>query len=327
MPEVTMLVSARTDVGRARDHNEDAYTVTDLDSGIRLETGAEACRCNVRDRGVLMAVAHGMGGHQAGEVASALVLDSLRAAFRQGEDAPSIEKLLETAVQRANRDVAEAARAGDRKGMGATLTCVFVKGAEAYVAEVGDSRAYLLRGDRLRQITRDQSLVQMLVDSGVISPEEARESPQKSVILQGVGLKPDVRVAIARLELRRGDRLLICCDGLSNMVTDQELQALLAEGDPKTTADRMIDLANERGGEDNITAIVAHFDGPGLPLPSPDATLTQTLKVIQEYDPAAPVPRSPPPPPPAPIPRRGRSGVVVAVAAIVALVLVAWLLR
>ncbi len=278
-----MLVSALTDVGRARTTNEDSFAVTDLATGNAIDvTGADHA-IDVLDRGVLLALSDGMGGHQAGEVASALVLESLQAAMRD-EDKGSIHAQLEEAVLRANRNVLTAAKTGNRHGMGATLTAVFVRGGEAYIAEVGDSRGYLLRKGRLRQITRDQSLVQLLVDQGVLSEEEARHSPSKNVILQAVGLSEDVRVAIARLELRRGDRFLLCSDGVSNAVSDDELREILTGSDPRAACDQMIALANERGGDDNQTAIVADVSGEGLELPDEFETVTSTYEVLKAYE-------------------------------------------
>ncbi len=280
---VTMLVSALTDVGRARTTNEDAFAVTDLASGKQIEARDTDHRVDVQDRGVLLALSDGMGGHQAGEVASALVLESLQAALAADAKLP-ISEQLEQAVQRANLSVVHAARSHDRKGMGATLTAVFVRGSEAFIAEVGDSRAYLLRGPRLRQITRDQSLVQLMVDHGVLSPEEARDSPSKNVILQAVGLSTDVRVAIARLALRQGDRFLLCSDGVSNAISDDELRELLSGSKPHDACKAMIELANERGGDDNQTAIVADLGGDGLEAPDEFETVTSTYEVLQAYE-------------------------------------------
>src|SRR5262245_15124247 len=188
-----MIVSALTDVGRARTHNEDAYSITDLASGIQHPAVGTAQTLDVQDRGVLLALSDGMGGAQAGEVASALVLASLQEAMANDARGPIAEQL-EEAVQRANKSVFQAARAVNMQGMGATLTAVFVRGTEAYIAEVGDSRAYLLRNGRLRQITRDQSLVQLMVDQGVLDAAEARKAPGKNVILQAMGLSTDIRV-------------------------------------------------------------------------------------------------------------------------------------
>ncbi len=283
MANVTMLVSALTDVGRARTTNEDAFAVTDLASGKTMEVRDADHAVDVQERGILLALSDGMGGHQAGEVASALVLESLQAALANDAKTP-ISEQLEQAVLRANSSVVAAARSHDRRGMGATLTAVFVRGDEAFIAEVGDSRAYLLRNARLRQITRDQSLVQLMVDHGVLSAEEARHSPSKNVILQAVGLSSDVRVAIARLALRKGDRFLLCSDGVSNAVSDDELRELLTGSQPHDACQAMIALANERGGDDNQTAIVADLGGEGLEVPDEFETVTSTYEVLKAYE-------------------------------------------
>jgi serine/threonine protein phosphatase PrpC len=184
-------------------------------------------------------------------------------------------------VQRANTDVVEAAKSADKKGMGATLTALLIEGGDAYLAQVGDSRAYLLRDGRMRQLSRDQSLVQLLVDGGVMTPEQAKHAPQKNVILQAMGLAADVRTAVARLHLRRGDTVLICCDGLSNAVTDEELGSLLVGSTPGDACARAIALANERGGEDNLTVIVARFDGGALS--PPEGRITQTFEELAAF--------------------------------------------
>lgn len=296
MTDVKMTVAARSDVGRARDNNEDAFTITDLATGARLETGPGVAAIPVRDKGVLLAVSDGMGGHEAGEVASALVLDSLRTAI-DSAGGDSIEEKIEAAVRRANEEVAVAARATDKRGMGATLTAVFAQASDAYVAEVGDSRAYLLRAGRLRQITRDQSLVQMLVEGGVLTAEEAKVSPHRHVILQAMGLADNVRVAIGRLHLRRGDMILVCSDGVTNAISDEELRdILLGALRPEDACNELIDLANERGGEDNLTAIVAQFDGDGLTLPPRDESVTSTFRVLREFTDEPGSGSSPPPP-------------------------------
>jgi serine/threonine protein phosphatase PrpC len=169
--------------------------------------------------------------------------------------------------------------------MGATLTAALIERTEAYIVEVGDSRAYLLRAGELPQLTRDQSLVQMLVDAGQLSPEEARHSPQKNVILQSIGLADDLRVAIGRLQLRRGDTILICCDGLSNAITDDEIRRILGANDPTGACAGLIDLANERGGKDNLTAIVARLDGSDLLPASPHESVTATFDVLRAFTP------------------------------------------
>jgi serine/threonine protein phosphatase PrpC len=238
---------------------------------------------DVGAKGVLLALSDGMGGHQAGEVASALVLESLGAELAQDIEGP-IHRQLEEAVHRANRKVHEAAKTAERHGMGATLIAVFIRGTEAYIAEVGDSRGYLLRNGRLRQMTRDQSMVQLLVEQGVLSREDARRAPGKNVILQAVGLAPDVRVAIGRLELRRGDRLMLCSDGVSNQLTDDELRQIMTDSAPREACETIIALANERGGEDNETVIVADVLGEDLDEPVEFETVTSTFEILQAFE-------------------------------------------
>ena len=302
MGNIRLTIFARTDVGRVRTNNEDAFLIGDLDTGARVESGVEL---DVNHRGILMVISDGMGGHAAGDVASALVVESLRKSLSDpAADHSSLQRLIDHAVQRANDDVHQAARSAERRGMGATLTAVLVHETDAYVAEVGDSRGYLLRAGRLRQITKDQSFVQMLVDLGAMSPEQARDAPGKNVILQAMGREADVQVSIGRLRLRRGDRLLLCSDGLSNKLADRELEGLLAAADFEKIADRMVDLANERGAEDNVTAVVAVVEGDGLPVPADGEQVTQTLEILQEFSgpgnktprPAAAAPVEPPAP-------------------------------
>ncbi len=282
-PAIKVLVCAKTDVGRARQTNEDACSVTELETGTLIDAEGEDRTVELGTKGVLLAVSDGMGGHQAGEVASALVLESLQRELAQDAKGP-LHKHLEDAVHRANRRVHNAARSAERHGMGATLTAIFIRGTEAFIAEVGDSRGYIVRNGRLRQVTRDQSMVQMLVDQGVMTSEEARKAPGKNVILQAVGLNPDVRVAIGRLELRRGDRLMLCSDGVTNQIKDEELLQILTKSEPREACETMIALANERGGDDNETVIVADVLGEDLNEPVEFETVTSTFEVLQAFE-------------------------------------------
>jgi PPM family protein phosphatase len=296
MNDIKVTAAVRSDVGRVRTNNEDAFAIADLRTGTSLQEAAAAGAFDLSEMGVLLAVSDGMGGHQAGEVASSMVLDSLRRAMVVQQSGPMAQKV-EAAVRQANAEVVSAARSQNKKGMGATLTAVFAIGQEAYIAEVGDSRAYLCRNKILRQLTRDQSLVQMLVDGGMISPEDAKHSPNRNVILQAMGLADDVRVAIGRLSLRRRDTILICCDGVSNAIPDEEFQQILSSNEPRAAAARLIDLANERGGEDNLTVIVAQFDGSGLKEASSSESMVGTFEVIQAFTTAAPRPAASSPTP------------------------------
>ncbi len=276
-----LTACARTDVGMRRTSNEDAFVLVDLDAPVQ----AIACtgeRHEIRGRRMLLALSDGMGGAAAGEVASSLALSTLvRELHRSGNE--RMDHALEAAVHVANARVLEAASSADREGMGATLTAVVIIEDTAWIAEVGDSRAYLLRGRQLHQLTRDQSYVQMLVDMGAISEDEAKDSPKRNVILQAVGTAPDLRVALGKLSLRRGDRLLLCSDGLSNELDDHELADLLSRNAPDVACEHAIASANQHGGRDNVTAIVAVVDGDALPVAVAGEPLTATHRVLQEF--------------------------------------------
>lgn len=282
MTDITLSFAALSDIGRARETNEDAVLVTDLSTGTHFGSSPATTTLNLGRRGALLALSDGMGGHAAGEVASAVVIESLTNALQQSAHGPADERL-ENAVRAANSDVLAAAKVKNRQGMGATLTAVVVEDSGAYIAEVGDSRAYLLRGGQLKQLTRDQSLVQMLVDQGLMSEDEAEDSPRKNILLQAMGLGSDVRAAIGRVELRRADKLLLCSDGISNAMSDDELRGILAANEPSAACTQMIQLANERGGADNLTAVVALVEGGSLNAPFPNETVTGTFSVIKDF--------------------------------------------
>jgi serine/threonine protein phosphatase PrpC len=167
-------------------------------------------------------------------------------------------------------------------GMGATLTAVLVQGTTAYIAQVGDSRAYLIRRQQIKQLTKDQSLAQMLVDSGAIKPEQMDSVPQ-NVIMQAMGTQPAVKVAMSAVQLFRNDCLVICSDGLSNKLPPNELREMVQDVDDLTDACRLlIDKANERGGEDNITVIIARFDGEALYSASETSSITGSFRALNQ---------------------------------------------
>ncbi len=284
---VKLTVVGRTDVGKVRTNNEDTFVVADLARSTKVDTLSGEKSLDVPTEGMLLAVSDGMGGEQAGEVASALVVESLRRELIEkkgtaGSDA--IAKMIDAAVEGANKEVFDASKEPGKKGMGATLTAVFVLKDTAFIAEVGDSRAYLIRGHRIRQMTRDQSFVQLLVDAGAISPDEAKDYPHKNVILQAMGQKPDVKAAIGKLALRRFDKLLLCSDGLSNKVQDTEMREIVeATSSLDDACKKLITLANERGGEDNVTIIIAELSGDDLPPHKGDETVTQTYEIVRDF--------------------------------------------
>ncbi|HEY3822377.1 MAG TPA: protein phosphatase 2C domain-containing protein [Polyangiaceae bacterium] len=279
---VHVTVVAQTEVGLVRQTNEDAFVIADLSGGSLLDE-QKMSKFEVGQRGVLLAVSDGMGGHQAGEVASALVVESLQRSMAQLPSLVPSDALLEKAAQRANRDVWKAAHFPGRERMGATLTAVYIQGTTAHIAEVGDSRAYLVRSGKIKQVTRDQSYVQLMVDTGAMSPAQAKTSELSSVILQAMGLKETVQIALGRLDLRQRDCFLLCSDGLSSLVDDEEIRNLVLTAGPlDAVCSRLVDLAMKRGGTDNITVIAAGVGGD-LPALVAGESISDTLLVVQDF--------------------------------------------
>ena len=279
-----LRVAAYTDVGLVRKNNEDAFVVANLDED-RPATMSGARRINVGDRGVLLAVSDGMGGAKAGEVASAIVVDTLRRELAEAPPSASRRAVLTAAVESAHHAVEEAARADKkRSGMGATLTAVFVRGESAYIAEVGDSRAYLLRRGVMKQLTKDQSLAQVLIDKGALDPANTEDMPFKNVILQAMGRGKKLKVALARLSLRARDCLILCSDGLTRHLSDDQIREVVLPAPRLDLACRtLVDLAKEAGGADNITVILAGVGGATEPARSGDR-ITRTFQVLTSFE-------------------------------------------
>ncbi len=251
----SVAIGGLTDTGRVREHNEDAFLVVDLDT---LQPCTSTATCTVGDRGILLAVSDGMGGAKAGEIASAMSLDALAEELEQDGGTTGVPDRLRRVVVRASRRVNQAAQRPDRRGMGATLTAALFCGGVVHLAQIGDSRAYLLRNGEIRQVTHDQSYVQMLVDEGLMTPEEAETSPQKNVILQVMGQPKDPKVELGKLAVRSGDRLLLCSDGLTNAVPDQDIAKIaFGSGPLDVICKALVDAANAAGGPDNITVVLA----------------------------------------------------------------------
>ena len=268
---VRVSVFGKTDLGRTRDHNEDAFLVADLSTG-NASLQPEVRRHKIGPRGSLFMVADGMGGAAAGELASAMATDLIyrhMATSWAGDPVPSPDQFafrMREAVELANGQIYTYARQHpDVRGMGTTVTAAGVFGNDLYLAQIGDSRAYLVRGAEAIQLTKDQSLMQRLVDAGELTEDEAEQSERRNIILQALGPDPRVKVDLTHQPIRRGDTLILCSDGLSSLVRREEFAQLAREHqDLPALCSALIDLANARGGPDNITAVVAHFEGEGL---------------------------------------------------------------
>ena len=296
---VTVHVFGRTDVGRVRDHNEDSFLVADL-STENASLQPEVRTHRVGSAGTLFMVADGLGGAAAGEIASDLaintVYEEVRDRWAKGErrDAQSFAAALKGATDAANSKIfSYALEHPEHRGLGTTATIAGVLGDTVYLAQVGDSRAYLIRGGTAMQITKDQSLMARLVEAGELTQEEADRSERRNIILQALGPEPSVRIDLTHQKLRRGDVLVLCSDGLSGLVKKEEIAEVVSETDDLVQACKeLIDRANENGGPDNITVIVARFEGDGLSEPNGDDKVGHTVFPLPGSTPQGGTPRS-----------------------------------
>ena len=276
-------VGHSTDVGQKRKVNEDylgLYVPRDAEQAERL--------------GALFVVADGMGGHAKGEVASRIAVEQIRESYQVGSGA-TLEERLQDALRDANAAIwEEAARQVEQAGMGTTVVCAVVVGDELLVTNAGDSRVYLVRHHRTRQLTRDHSWVGEMIALKKLTPEEARTHRMRNVITRCLGGRPELEVPQYRREpLVAGDAVVLCTDGLWGTTEDGEIARVVSQHSAQVAADRLVALANERGGPDNITVIVVKVEGSrpddlddgatlDLRLLDDDATLTaETLRGVE----------------------------------------------
>ncbi|HJX93185.1 MAG TPA: PP2C family serine/threonine-protein phosphatase [Pyrinomonadaceae bacterium] len=287
---------AKSDVGRVRRGNEDNFLVLDL-STEQTWTGADGAvppekltRFDLGSKGLVLVVSDGMGGALAGDVASRMAVDSVREMLigASGEDAcdPTIDlvECLKNATVYANLAIHVKSQEDSRcAGMGATFTGAAVRGDTLDLVQVGDSRGYVIRKDQIRLATKDQSLVQQLVDVGQISESEAETHMFRNVILQALGAQSEISPVTGKIRLRQGDVVLLCSDGLSGKLRAEDIQHIVgnSNGDLAKACDALVEEANNRGGEDNITVVMARFLGDDLEAPSTDR-ITIELPPLEE---------------------------------------------
>lgn len=284
--QLVVDVYGRTDVGCVRADNQDTFLVGDLDRRTLITPG-DALVSPAGGRGPLLVVCDGMGGAAGGDVASDLAARVLWGQMIEAAATGDVQvcgRLLRRAARVANRRVWEEGRAQKHlRGMGTTMSAAGLAGTTVVLAQVGDSRAYLQRGQTLTQVTRDQSVVSALVHSGRITADEARDSIHANVILQALGVAKDLEVSLSVVELRRGDRLLLCSDGLHGPLGDEEIRGVLEEiADVREAVEVLVEEARAAGGPDNITALLAAFDGDALAPPASPEDLPRFI----ELDPA-----------------------------------------
>jgi PPM family protein phosphatase len=276
---------AKSDVGRVRRGNEDNFLILDLTLG-KAWTGSDGAEMpeglrqfELGEKGVVLVVSDGMGGALAGDVASRMAVETVREMLVGSEaeeqpetsDGDDTEKdlvdYLRHATVYANLAIHHRSQEDTRcAGMGATFTGAAIKGDLLDLVQVGDSRAYVIRGEQVKLATKDQSLVQQLVDVGQISESEAETHMFRNVILQALGAQSELTPVTGRLRIRRGDILLLCSDGLSGKLRAEDIRRIIQDSkdDLGAACNMLVEEANERGGEDNITVVLAHFAGDDL---------------------------------------------------------------
>ena len=254
---VEIALGSLTHLGMQRSSNQDNFCAL---VGPNAPPGTDA----------LLAVADGMGGHQAGEVASSLAIRGLTRRLADHSGAEAIlpgaryySSRLASVVQEINAEVHKAGGRPDTHGMGTTLTAALLVGPTYVIAHVGDSRAYLLRKGELRRLTQDHSWVAEEMARGALTAQQAREHPRRNILTRALGTEPTVQVEQIEGELQQGDVLLLCSDGLHSLVADEDIPRILARDEPQKACGLLVDQANSLGGSDNITAVVARMDRPG----------------------------------------------------------------
>ena len=244
LTEPSLSWGAASDIGKIRDENQDAYLV-DSELGLFL-------------------VSDGIGGHQGGALASKIVTEVLPTLVRDkltvvvDWDSPTFKSILKETILELSRHMrTEAAAQAEFGGMGATLVTALLHGSRCFIANMGDSRAYLFRRGRLSQLTEDHSIVGLLLRVGLITPARAKSHPARGQLTRSIGMRRDVHAYVSALDLEEGDRLLLCSDGLTGMIDDEQIAGLLQDHtDPQIACHALVDAANAAGGNDNVTAVM-----------------------------------------------------------------------
>src|SRR5229473_3932556 len=254
-------VACLTDTGRVRSANEDAFIVAELNESEVKTINGDLDGYRVGPGGLLLAVSDGMGGAQAGEVASRLAIEQVIRRLGAPAQKESVTDTVRDGLKSANRAIRQASRENPAfAGMGATMTAALIYPGHAYLGQVGDSRCYLIHAGQVQQVTKDQSLVQVLVDIGQMTKEQAAQSPQRNVILQSLGVRDEIEPEISAVPLAHDDYLVLSSDYLMQKVTDFKMCETISRAPTLSAAcAQLVALGNERGGDDNITVIVARF--------------------------------------------------------------------
>lgn len=238
-----MKISAKTDTGLVRNSNQDYYLAGEFPDGV---TWAVVCD----------GMGGALGGNVASETAAKIISEKLSSGYHQGMNDNSVRYLIISAIEAANASVHSKAHSdSEYAGMGTTVCVAVIKDDTMYLAHVGDSRIYVLSKNSITQLTTDHSVVQMMIENGEISPEEAKEHPQKNVITRALGVEDTVNIDYDQEVYNENDIVLLCSDGLTNYVSDEDILKICNENESYSLADRLVDAANKKGGGDNITVV------------------------------------------------------------------------
>ena len=238
-----MKISAKTDIGKVRSTNQDSYAAGDLADDV-----------------IWAVVCDGMGGANGGNIASEtavkVISEKITSGYHPGMNDNSIKHLLISSIDAANARVHSASKISeDLKGMGTTVVAAIIKGENLYISNVGDSRLYIINANSIHQMTVDHSIVQLMIDHGEISPEDAKDHPKRNVITRALGVESSVRIDFLQEQINRNDMILLCTDGLTNYVDDETIFKVCVDTDRYEIADKLVELANANGGGDNITVV------------------------------------------------------------------------
>jgi len=273
-PDIQIEVFGKTDVGLIREHNEDNLLMADLGGDLRESELDAPAKVTLSEHGALFLVCDGMGGAAAGEVASQMAVDAVYETLISAEPGAqdAFGRGLRRAVEIANDRIFQQSRDNQsERGMGTTCTAAALMDDTLMVAQIGDSRCYIFRNGKLGQVTKDQSLAWQLIEAGAMTLEDAKAFEHANIILQALGVQDRVDVVMSQVKLKRGDLMVLCSDGLHGPVSDDEMRDILAaETDLKKAGEGLLQKALERDGPDNITVILARFDGQGLEPPTPE---------------------------------------------------------
>lgn len=242
-----MKIVAKTDTGRVRESNQDSYAAGELANGVAWSV-----------------VCDGMGGNAGGSIASTtavkMIADHITSCYRDGMSTSSIKNVLVTAITNANLNIYDMSKANSElKGMGTTVVATVVKNNTVCIAHAGDSRAYIISKDNIKQITKDHSVVQEMVETGQLTPQEAKIHPRKNLITRALGVDEKIRIDFDEIDINDDEVLLMCTDGLTNYIETDDIYNITSMGKYCELADKLVELANNNGGGDNITVVIVAY--------------------------------------------------------------------